>query len=78
MAAVSIRELRNAGGRVLDRVVSGEHVVITRDGQPIAELRQLTPPGLSAEQLLARWRHLPRLDPQTFQADLDAALDSTL
>ncbi|MBC7630456.1 hypothetical protein [Aeromicrobium sp.] len=54
MAEVSIRALPKAGGHVLDRVMSSEHVVITRDGQPIAELRQLTPAGLSAEQLLQR------------------------
>lgn len=73
-----MRELRNQGGRVLDRVLSGEDVVITRDGQPVAELRQVSAPALSSVQLLRRWQHLPRLDPAAFRADVDGALDATL
>jgi antitoxin (DNA-binding transcriptional repressor) of toxin-antitoxin stability system len=78
MTDVSVRELRNQGGQVLDRVLSGEQVVITRDGQPVAELRQLEPPGVDAAQLVRRWQHLPRLDPQRWKADVDAALDADL
>jgi len=78
MSEVSVRELRNQGGRVLDRVLSGEQVVITRDGQPVAELRQLPPSGLNAEELLRRWQHLPRLDGTRFRADVDEALDAAL
>jgi prevent-host-death family protein len=78
MADVTVRELRNQGGRVLDRVLAGEQVVITRDGHPVAELRQVASPGLTSEQLLSRWRHLPRLDPERFQADVDSSLDAAL
>jgi len=75
---VSVRELRNAGGRVLDRVAKGESVTITRDGQPVAELRPLPRRGLSAEELVARWRHLPKVDPDRLRADLDAVMDTSL
>jgi Antitoxin Phd_YefM, type II toxin-antitoxin system len=34
MAEVTIRELRNHGGDVVDRVARGEPVTITRAGQP--------------------------------------------
>ncbi|WP_250324588.1 type II toxin-antitoxin system Phd/YefM family antitoxin [Williamsia sp. CHRR-6] len=39
MEMVTVRELRNNGGEVLNRVARGEGLVVTRDGQPVAELR---------------------------------------
>jgi len=36
MNEVTIRELRNRGGLVLDRVTRGEAVTVTRDGHPVA------------------------------------------
>ena len=33
-AEVTIRDLRNHGGEVIDRVLTGESVVITRSGSP--------------------------------------------
>jgi prevent-host-death family protein len=38
---VTVRDLRNKGGEVLDRVERGERVIVTRDGRAIAELRPL-------------------------------------
>lgn len=75
---MTVRELRNEGGRVLDRVLGGEQVVITRDGRPVAELRQLAPRGLTAAELLSRWRHVPAIDAQQFRADVDAVIDAEL
>lgn len=75
---VTIRDLRNHGGEVVDRVLSGETIVITRSGVPVAELVPLPPEGLDAAALLARWRHLPSVDVATFRADLDRALDASL
>lgn len=75
MAEVTIRELRNDGGRVLDRVVGGEVLVVTRDGRGIAELRPLLPRPLPAAALLERWRRLPAVDPTRLRADIDAVVD---
>jgi antitoxin (DNA-binding transcriptional repressor) of toxin-antitoxin stability system len=77
MASVSIRELRNHGGEVVDRAAHGEQITITRSGRPVAELRALRPP-LSAEALLSRWRGLPAVDPVALRADVDKLLDSSL
>ena len=77
MANVTIRELRNQGGAVVDRAARGEAITITRSGKPVAELRPLAPP-LSAEALLGRWRRLPAVDPNALRADLDRVLDSRL
>lgn len=78
MSDVTIRDLRNHGGEVIDRVLSGETVVITRSGVPVAELVPLPPEGLDAASLLARWRSLPSMDVAAFRADIDRVLDPSL
>ena len=78
MADVSIRDLRNSGGDVVDRAARGEPIRITRAGEPVAELRALPRAGLTAVALLERWRHLPVVDPVALRRDLDEALDPTL
>jgi len=78
MAEVSIRDLRNHGGDVVDRAARGEHITITRAGRAVAELRALSRPPISAATLLHRWRALPRVDPAALRADVDRLLDSRL
>lgn len=71
---VSIWELRNKGGELVDRVARGESLTVTRSGRPVAELR---PPGrelLAIEELIARRRRLPGLDLAVFREDLDRIL----
>jgi prevent-host-death family protein len=75
MAEVSIRELRNHGGEVIDRVQAGEHVTVTRSGKPVAELRPIARRGVDARTILDRWRHLPHVDPVVFREDVDAVID---
>jgi len=77
MATVSIRDLRNHGGEVVDRAARGEQITITRSGRAVAELRPLRPP-LSAESLLSHWRRLPAVDPAALRNDVDRLLDSSL
>lgn len=78
MSEVTIRELRNQGGRVLERVTKGEAVTVTRDGHPVAELRPLPRRPLPAAVLLNRWHRLPAIDPAKLKADIDTVLDSSL
>jgi prevent-host-death family protein len=78
MAEVTVRELRNDGGRVLDRVARGEALTVTRDGHAIAELRPLSRRPLRASALLGRWRRLAHVDAVRLKADIDRALDSSL
>jgi len=75
MAEVTIRELRNRGGDVVDRVAAGEHLTVTRDGRPVAELTPYRSTPLSAVVLLRRWRRLPALDAGLLRGDLDAVID---
>jgi len=69
-----VRQLRNQGGQVLDRVERGERITVTRDGRDVAELTAVHG-ALSAEALVSRWRNLPRADPEKLRRDLDAILD---
>ncbi|MEQ1912818.1 MAG: type II toxin-antitoxin system prevent-host-death family antitoxin [Vicinamibacterales bacterium] len=78
MAEVTVRELRNEGGRVLDRVARGEWLTVTRDGRAIAELRPLSRRPLRATALLDRWRCLTYIDASRLRADIDATLDWSL
>jgi prevent-host-death family protein len=76
VSEVTVRELRNHGGDVIDRVARGERVTITRGGKPVADLRPYIASKLSAEALLARWSHLPVIDPAAWRSDLDEIFDS--
>ena len=78
MDTVTIRELRNHGGEVVDRVEAGGHVTVTRDGRPVAELRPIRPHGLSAAALLERWRRLPEVDGTRLRRDVDTAIEPGL
>ena len=78
MTSVTIRDLRNRGGEVIDRVARGERVIITRSGKPVAELRPIITSRISAEALVEQLRQLPPVDPIALRADLDAIIDSSL
>jgi prevent-host-death family protein len=75
---VSIRDLRNHGGEIVDRATRGESITITRAGKPVARLEAARAAPLDAAALLERWRHLPALDGDALRADLDAVLDPSL
>lgn len=77
-ATATVRELRNQGGRVLDRVVAGERVTITRDGKPVARLEPVGRDRLSAAVLITRFGRLPQMDPQRLRDDVDAIVDQRL
>ncbi len=76
MSEASVRDLRNNGGEVIDRVLAGERVTITKGGIPVAELIPIQRRPLSGTELLSRWRQLPPVDPQKLRDDIDELLDS--
>ena len=78
MDTVSIRDLRNRGGEVVDRVEAGGRVTVTRDGRPVAELRPLPPRGLPAAAILERWRRLPVVDAMSLRRDIDSVVEADL
>lgn len=78
MGEISIRDLRNHGGDVVDRAVRGEHLTITRDGKPVAALGPLRRSPMALEVLIDRRRQLPAVDPELLRRDLDTVVDPSL
>lgn len=63
MKTITQQEFRNNSAAVMDAVEAGEIYRITRNGTEVAELRPLSRKRrLSAEELVARHRRLPRVD----------------
>lgn len=78
MAEVSIRDLRNHGGDVVDRAQRGERLTITRAGKAVAQLVPLRRPPAALDELRARWARLPEIDPVALRSDIDDVVDPTL
>lgn len=78
MDTVSVRELRNHGADVLNRVARGESLVVTRDGVEVAEVVPLRRRTTRTVDLIERRRHLPVVDPAALRRDLDEILDARL
>ena len=78
MSEISIRELRNHGGDVVDRAAKGERLTITRSGKAVAELRPLGREPVPLNVVISRRRRLPAVDPGQLREDLDKTLDPAL
>jgi prevent-host-death family protein len=69
---ITQREFRNNSAAVMDAVEAGETYHITRNGTEVAELRPLRRRRrLSAEELVARHRSLPRVDHAEMRREAD-------
>lgn len=72
MKTVSQRELRNNSAAVMDAVEAGETYRITRSGTEVAELRPVSRRRrLTAEELVAKRRGMPRVDSARMRAESD-------
>ncbi len=78
MATASVRDLRNRGGEIIDRVEAGESFTVTRAGRPVADLVPLRRRALDRDVLLARWSKLQPMDPVALRRDLDGIIDPGL
>jgi prevent-host-death family protein len=78
MYKVTVRDLRNHGGEILNRVQRGEHLTVTRDGAEIAELTPLGRPAQQISVLIDRRRLIPRVDPVALRADIDTVIDQSI
>lgn len=75
---VSVRDLRNHGGAIIDAVSRGGPVVVTRDGVAVAEVHALPRKPLTTRELIRRRQSLPAVDPARLRADIDELLDTSL
>jgi prevent-host-death family protein len=78
MSTVPVRDLRNHSADVLARVIQGESLTVTRDGEPVATISPLPRREVGVAQLIERRRTLPVVDAAALRVDLDELLDSAL
>ncbi len=72
------RELRNENAKVIEAVTAGETFVVTRDGEPVAELRPLRTGHssfVSRDDVAALATAAVRIDHRQFRAGLDRLID---
>jgi prevent-host-death family protein len=78
---IAQRELRNQNAQILAAVAAGASFVVTRNGEPIAELR---PVGRGRRQRVPRADIAalaaagPRIDAKAFRRDLDRAVEQSV
>ncbi|WP_409428942.1 type II toxin-antitoxin system Phd/YefM family antitoxin [Mycobacterium sp. SMC-11] len=78
---IAQRDLRNDNAKVIDAVAAGESFVVTRRGEPIAELRPLRATRrtfISRDDVAALAAAAIRIDPHQFRTDLDQWIDQGL
>ncbi len=78
---IAQRELRNENAKVIEAVTAGETFVVTRNGEPVAELRPLRAGRrtfISLEEVVALAAAGVRIDRHQFRADLDQVIDQGL
>lgn len=82
MKAIPQRALRNDNAKVVDAVIGGDSFVITRNGEPVAELRPIKGGRRSfikREDVTELATGAPvRIDHRQFRNDLDGAIDQGL
>ncbi len=75
------RELRNDNAKVVEAVAAGETFVVTRNGEPVAELRPIKAARrsfVSRDEVAALAAANVRIDHHRFRADLDRLIDQGL
>ena len=73
MRTITQRQLRNDSGAILREVQAGEHLTVTRNGTPVAELRPVAARRFVPRAVIkAAIATAPRIDAERFRADLDA------
>lgn len=72
------RELRNRNAEIINAVSQGESFIVTRNGEPVAEIRPVVH-GRSRfvpkAQIIAAFANAPRIDAPEFRTDLDRVID---
>jgi prevent-host-death family protein len=78
---IAQRELRNDNAKVIDAVTAGETFVVTRNGEPVAELRPIRAGRrtfVTRDEIAGLAGAAVRIDHHRFRDDLDRAIDQGL
>lgn len=74
---VSVCDLREHGGDLVERVRRGERIIITQSGRRVAQLVAIRERSVSLAALIERRRHLPPVDPAVLLTDCDSVVDAS-
>lgn len=75
------RDLRNENAKVIDAVAAGETFIVTRNGEPVAELRpvrQARRTFITRDEVASLAAAAVRIDHRKFRADLDQPIEQGL
>ena len=78
---IAQRELRNENAKVIEAVMAGETLIVTRNGQPVAELRPIRAGArffVARDEVAAPAVAAVNIDHHQFRADLDRLIDQGL
>jgi prevent-host-death family protein len=78
LRTIAVRELRNETAKVIEAVTAGETFVVTRNGEPVAELRPIRARRralISRDEVAALATSAVRIDHRRFRADVDRLID---
>ena len=78
---IAQRNLRNDNAKVIDAVVAGETFIVTRNGEPVAELRPIRAVRrtfITRGEVAGLASAAVRIDHRQFRADLDQLIDQGL
>jgi prevent-host-death family protein len=78
---IAQRELRNQNAKVIEAVTAGETFIVTRNGEPVAELRPIRAGRrtfIARDEVAALAAAGVRIDHRQFRADLDRLIDQGL
>ncbi|MCI4674777.1 type II toxin-antitoxin system Phd/YefM family antitoxin [Candidatus Mycolicibacterium alkanivorans] len=78
---IAQRELRNQNAKVIEAVAAGETFIVTRNGEPVAELRPIRADRrtfIARDEVVALAAAGVRIDHRQFRADLDRLIDQGL
>jgi prevent-host-death family protein len=78
---IAQRDLRNENAKVIDAVTGGETFIVTRNGEPVAELRPLRAGRrtfITRDEVAGLAAAGVRIDHRRFRDDLDRLIDQGL
>jgi prevent-host-death family protein len=79
MRTITQRELRNDSGAILREVQSGQTLLVTRNGMPVAEVRPIQPRRFVPRAAIAgAVERAPKIDAKRFRNDIDAIIDQSI
>jgi len=77
--SINQRELRNDSAKVLREVQAGQVIIVTRNGEPVAELRPIKPRSFAPRAIIAEAAvRAATIDAARFRSDIDAVVDQSV